>query len=54
VVNKMFKNKKAIEFAFSKIVWWVILLVFLIVMFMLIMYWTGRSTDIADVFFGMF
>jgi len=50
----MLKNKKALEFAFSKIVWWVILLVFLIVAIILIRHWMGKSTSIADMFFGMF
>lgn len=50
----MFKNKKAVEFAFSKIIWWVILLVFLIVAIILIRAWTTKGANIADIFFGMF
>jgi len=44
-------NKKAVEFAFSKIVWWIILLAFLIVAITIIMAWQGKSIGILDIFF---
>lgn len=50
----MIKNKKAVELAFSKIIWWIILLVFLAVAILLIRAWVTKGTSIADIFFDMF
>ena len=47
-------NKKAVEFAFAKIIEILLFLVFLIVMFYIIVTWKNQSYSVLDRFMGLF